>query len=286
MIPCRFIAKLVALVIHSGSIVPGAWADHQVPYSTSELVCADNQATCCDQVDAPGPSIIQRKATMTHARFARVGGNDFENLTYQEIFHRAMSSPLITVVFFSACLLAISVAFAVASATYFKVRGEGKQSGDANAVEFSAADLGHQQGPPGAGVTAFLLEPDPCDTCDPQVLVAPICASHEHARFGGAGTLVREMFAGEQPILVTLCVVVVIQVLSISMLIPVLPFFAIEELQLGPSQMGIVSSASSAAQLLGSSASGRLSDSIGRRPLLIMLLALVQPLLQHLSRIS
>jgi len=53
-------------------------------------------------------------------------------------------------------------------------------------------------------------------------------------------------------------------------LIPVLPFFAIEDLGLTPSQMGTVMSASAITQFFGSGICGRLSDAVGRRPLLVI----------------
>lgn len=62
---------------------------------------------------------------------------------------------------------------------------------------------------------------------------------------------------------------VVLEVTGFAMCIPVLAFFAIKELGLSPSQLGIVVSANAASQLVGASICGRLSDSFGRRWLLL-----------------
>lgn len=62
---------------------------------------------------------------------------------------------------------------------------------------------------------------------------------------------------------------VCLEVAGFAMCIPVLSFFAIKELGLSPSQLGLVISCNAASQLVGSWACGRLSDSFGRRWLLL-----------------
>jgi DHA1 family tetracycline resistance protein-like MFS transporter len=57
------------------------------------------------------------------------------------------------------------------------------------------------------------------------------------------------------------------------MLIPILPFFFIDEIGLGPSDVGLVLSIFSASQLLGQWILGRLSDTFGRQPMLLIAFA-------------
>jgi len=62
---------------------------------------------------------------------------------------------------------------------------------------------------------------------------------------------------------------VCLEIGGFAMCIPILSFFAIKELGLTPSQLGFVMSANAATQLVGSWACGRLSDSFGRKWLLL-----------------
>jgi MFS family permease len=62
---------------------------------------------------------------------------------------------------------------------------------------------------------------------------------------------------------------VALEVGGFAMCIPVLAFFAIKELGVSPSQLGLVMSANAASQLVGSWTCGRLSDSFGRKWLLL-----------------
>lgn len=67
----------------------------------------------------------------------------------------------------------------------------------------------------------------------------------------------------------TLFTMVCLEIAGFAMCIPVLSFFAIKELGLSPSQLGMVMSANAASQLIGSWTCGRLSDSFGRKWLLL-----------------
>jgi len=79
----------------------------------------------------------------------------------------------------------------------------------------------------------------------------------------------KELCKVENGSLRALYTMVVLEATGFAMCIPVLAFFAIKELGLSPSQLGIVASANAASQLVGASICGRLSDSFGRRWLLL-----------------
>jgi len=65
----------------------------------------------------------------------------------------------------------------------------------------------------------------------------------------------------------TLFLMVALEFAGFAILIPVLPFFMIEELGFSPTQVGTVLAAFAAAQMIGAAIMGRLSDAYGRRPL-------------------
>jgi DHA1 family tetracycline resistance protein-like MFS transporter len=83
--------------------------------------------------------------------------------------------------------------------------------------------------------------------------------------------------------------IISLELVSLAMLIPILPFFLIDEIGLGPSDVGLTLSIFSCSQLLGQYVLGRLSDTFGRAPMLLvafaflgvgfLLLAFVQTLL-------
>eukprot|EP00929_Paragymnodinium_shiwhaense_P111107 TRINITY_DN7868_c0_g1_i1.p1 TRINITY_DN7868_c0_g1~~TRINITY_DN7868_c0_g1_i1.p1 ORF type:complete len:483 (+),score=99.71 TRINITY_DN7868_c0_g1_i1:166-1614(+) len=77
------------------------------------------------------------------------------------------------------------------------------------------------------------------------------------------------LFKEKNKPLLALYVMVFLEVGGFAMCIPVINFFAIKELGLSPSEVGFVLSANSATQFLGSWLCGRLSDSWGRRGLLL-----------------
>merc|ERR1719281_2378763 len=54
-----------------------------------------------------------------------------------------------------------------------------------------------------------------------------------------------------------------------AMLIPILAFFSIKEIGLGPIEVGWLLSANSVAQFIGAWVAGRVSDSVGRKPVII-----------------
>lgn len=67
----------------------------------------------------------------------------------------------------------------------------------------------------------------------------------------------------------SLYVMVFLEVGGFAMCLPVISFFAIKELGVSPTQLGIIISANSMTQLIGAWVCGRLSDSWGRRWLLL-----------------
>lgn len=67
-----------------------------------------------------------------------------------------------------------------------------------------------------------------------------------------------------------LFIIVGLELVSLAMLIPILPFFLIDEIGLGPSDVGLILSIFSGAQLLGQWILGRLSDTFGRAPMLLI----------------
>lgn len=80
---------------------------------------------------------------------------------------------------------------------------------------------------------------------------------------------VRMLALGKYPALRSLFIMSVLEVAGYSMMIPVAPYFAIKELGLDPREFGLVMSAHAMAQLLGASVAGRISDSVGRYPVLL-----------------
>jgi len=80
---------------------------------------------------------------------------------------------------------------------------------------------------------------------------------------------IRELASGQRAPARWLFILMVIEFAGFAMLIPVIPFFLINEIGLGPSTVGLLLSANSIAQLIGAWLSGRLSDSFGRLPLLV-----------------
>lgn len=80
---------------------------------------------------------------------------------------------------------------------------------------------------------------------------------------------IKALARGQYPALRSLYVMAVLEVAGFSMLIPVAPYFAIKELGLQPREFGLVMSAHAVAQLIGASISGRISDCLGRYPVLL-----------------
>lgn len=78
-----------------------------------------------------------------------------------------------------------------------------------------------------------------------------------------------DLVNGERPSLRWLFLMLMIEFTGFAMLIPILPFFLMKELGLGPQKVGLLLSAFSIAQLIGSWGCGRLSDSVGRRPVIL-----------------
>lgn len=78
-----------------------------------------------------------------------------------------------------------------------------------------------------------------------------------------------ELWKDENAPLRALYTMVSMEVAGFAMCLPVLAFFAIKEIGVSPSQLGFIVSANSTSQLIGSWACGRLSDSLGRKWLLI-----------------
>eukprot|EP00929_Paragymnodinium_shiwhaense_P061680 TRINITY_DN30833_c0_g1_i1.p1 TRINITY_DN30833_c0_g1~~TRINITY_DN30833_c0_g1_i1.p1 ORF type:complete len:517 (-),score=73.50 TRINITY_DN30833_c0_g1_i1:11-1561(-) len=81
--------------------------------------------------------------------------------------------------------------------------------------------------------------------------------------------LLRHILAGHIPAMRAFLAMFWIEFIGFSLLIPVLPFFCIHELGMGPQDVGALLSAFSMAQFVGSAVCGRVSDSVGRRPVLI-----------------
>lgn len=79
----------------------------------------------------------------------------------------------------------------------------------------------------------------------------------------------RALRDGQYPELRSLLVMTLLEFAGFSMLIPIIPFFAIEELGLRPREVGIVFTSMSLAQLVGGYLFGRCSDAFGRRPIII-----------------
>jgi len=81
------------------------------------------------------------------------------------------------------------------------------------------------------------------------------------------------MYNDEHPSLRWLFVMLLIEFAAFAMLIPVLPFFLMQEIGLGPVRVGQLLSAFSLAQMIGSWAGGRVSDAYGRRFVIIAVFA-------------
>lgn len=231
---------------------------------SASMPSATESAVYEEGKSSSGWSLIQRKHTIALTLHVEAGidGSNLEALTFHSVFHNR-NAPMIPIVLVSACAAAILVACAVVCMCCTNAGTD--LAGVVGADRLSTQTSTCEQETPKDGTGQL----SPCDSSDPSFLMAPVHASSHEPSFG-QGAILRDMVAGNNPMLLSLCTTVLLQVLGISILIPVLPFFAIEELQLGPTQMGLVSSASSIAQLVGSSACGRLSDSMGRRPLLVI----------------
>jgi len=78
-----------------------------------------------------------------------------------------------------------------------------------------------------------------------------------------------ELQKGHNGSLRALFLMVSMEIAGFAMCIPVLSFFAIKELGCSPRELGFIMSANAASQLLGSWTCGRLSDSFGRKWLLL-----------------
>lgn len=85
----------------------------------------------------------------------------------------------------------------------------------------------------------------------------------------GPVAVLKELVAGRGPPLRVLLLAMVIEFAGYAMLIPVLPFFLMHELGLGASEVGILFSSFSLAQLIGAWAGGRVSDAVGRYPVMV-----------------
>lgn len=83
----------------------------------------------------------------------------------------------------------------------------------------------------------------------------------------------KELVAGRGPPLRVLMIAVIIEFAGFGMLIPILPFFLMHELGLGPAQVGILLSTFSFAQLVGAWVGGRISDATGRYPVVVAVFA-------------
>jgi len=84
---------------------------------------------------------------------------------------------------------------------------------------------------------------------------------------------ISELYANERPSLRVLFIMIFAEFAAFSMLLPVLLYLFIEDMGLGPEEVGYIGAATSLAELIGAWASGRLSDAIGRRYVLIALFA-------------
>jgi len=87
------------------------------------------------------------------------------------------------------------------------------------------------------------------------------------------GIAMQELMAGTRPSLKWLFIMLAIEFAAFAMLIPILPFFLIHEIGLGPERVGMLLSANSFAQLIGAWGSGRVSDAVGRRPVITAVFA-------------
>lgn len=96
-------------------------------------------------------------------------------------------------------------------------------------------------------------------------------AHEDDASPAKAGPMVafRELAAGERRPIFWLFVMLCMEFAAFAILIPVLPFFLMHSLHLGPAEVGTLLSCFSLAQLIGAAACGRLSDSVGRYPVII-----------------
>jgi DHA1 family tetracycline resistance protein-like MFS transporter len=84
-------------------------------------------------------------------------------------------------------------------------------------------------------------------------------------RFG----LTDEELKSVRPLFIIIC----LELVSLAMLIPILPFFLIDEIGLGPTDVGLVLAIFSCFQLLGQFILGRLSDTYGRAPMMLIAFA-------------
>jgi len=84
-------------------------------------------------------------------------------------------------------------------------------------------------------------------------------------------TVAKDLLDGRGPPLRVLLLATVIEFAGFAMIIPILPFFLIHELGLDASSVGFLLSCFSLAQLVGSWMSGRISDAIGRRLVIIVI---------------
>jgi len=81
-------------------------------------------------------------------------------------------------------------------------------------------------------------------------------------RFGLSGEEIERV----RPLFIIVC----LELVSLAMLIPILPFFLIDEIGLDPTDVGITLSIFSMSQLIGQWILGRLSDTFGRAPMLLV----------------
>lgn len=86
---------------------------------------------------------------------------------------------------------------------------------------------------------------------------------------GRLSLAIDEMSNNKRPSLKWLFIMLLIEFAAFAMLIPIFPFFLINELGLGPTQVGQLLSAFSLAQLIGAGGCGRISDATGRRYVII-----------------
>lgn len=101
--------------------------------------------------------------------------------------------------------------------------------------------------------------------------MAEVMAAEANAQPEGSAQqeAVRLLLTSEYTPLRSLYIMVFLEVGGFAMCIPVISFFAIKELGCSPTQLGIILSANSLTQLIGASICGRLSDSWGRKWLLL-----------------
>lgn len=91
----------------------------------------------------------------------------------------------------------------------------------------------------------------------------------EEAR-GSSLTALRELLSGQRPGLAVLIPMFFMEICAFGLLIPVVAFFCMTELGMDSWQVGVAMAAHAASQVVGSWTAGRVSDTTGRRPVLVL----------------